>query len=60
MGTDAEAALVSLVVDDRSVERSPIAKHVSREIFTQDYKAAVAHAFTAVEDHLKEKVGPDS
>lgn len=51
------AALVSMAMDDKLVEKSPIAKYISRETFTHDPQAAVAKAFTVVEHKLKDKLG---
>lgn len=54
------SAIVSLVIDDRAIEKSPLAKHVSRETFTQNSQAALAQAFTVMEQRLKEKIGGET
>lgn len=51
------ASIISLIRDDRSKEYSPLSKYIARDIFLQDRQAALAKAFTVVEDRLANKVG---
>ncbi len=52
------AALISLIRDDRAKEYSPLSSYITRDVFLQDRQAAIAKAFIVVEDHLARKVGP--
>lgn len=51
------AAIISLIRADKLKEKSPLIKYISRESFAHDSQAAVAKAFTVVEQRLKEKIG---
>jgi len=54
------SSMISLIRDDRSKENSPLSAYVTRDVFLQDRQAALAKAFTVVEDHLAKKVGSNN
>ena len=54
------SALISIIRDDISRERSRLSKEVSREIRIQNPQAAVENAFTHFEDHLFKRISGSS
>lgn len=51
------SSMISLIRDDHSKEKSPLSSYITRDVFLQDRQAALAKAFTVVEDQLAKKVG---
>lgn len=50
------AALLSLIRDDRRFEKMVLSKSITRNMLVQNPQAAIEHAFTYFEDHLRKRV----
>jgi hypothetical protein len=50
------AALTSLLREDRRFEKTALGKIISRNIQAQNPQAAIEHAFTVFEDHLRGRI----
>lgn len=56
--TGLNAALISIIREDQAKEKSPLRKHISRELFMQDPQMSLVKAFIVVEDTLTHKIAP--